>query len=373
MSIAHVAQAAHVSYATAWRIINNQPCRSAQAVRAVREAVSRLGYAPGQTRRGRPRKGSDGIRTHNVALLHFRTASSVSTSVLADVQRMLGERNLNLIFAHVAHLQGLPQAVRSGNIDGILGYGEFPEDAVTPALRRIPAVWMMSRWDGGADAWGDRVKPDHQAIGRLAAQYLLARGHRHVAYFNPAPAQGVYTEREAAFRIAAEGRAERVSILSSDETSADAQHFAAMDRAAEAFVAQWLAASPRPTGVFVPVDRVTLRVYRHLLQHHVQPGGDLEIVSCDKEEDLLSLMNPQPKSIDLNRQAVARFAVDRLLWRMRHGNTAPSVCVTVSPVLDAPLDEAWKPAEKAPSGNGNGEGRPKAPSKRLRAEAIEDS
>lgn len=366
MSIAHIAQAARVSYATAWRIINNHPCRSPEAVRAVREAVTRLGYSPSQTRRGRPRKISDGIRTHNVALLHFRTASSISTSVLADVQRMLGERNLNLIFAHVDDVAELPQALRSGNVDGILGYGRFPDEAVTPALRRVPAVWMMSRWDGGADAWGDRVKPDHQAIGRLAAQYLIGRGHEHVAYFNPAPPQGVYTEREIAFRAAAEGRARQVSVMRSDEASADVQHFAEMDRAAGAFVKQWLAASHRPTGVFVPVDRVTLRVYRHLLQHHVQPGRDLEIVSCDKEEDLLSLMNPQPKSIDLNRQAVARFAVERLLWRMRHGNSAPSVCMTVSPVLDGELNELWAPAEASRS-DSSGDGELKASSKRSRA------
>src|SRR5581483_3247766 len=144
MSIARVAHAANVSYTTAWRIINNQSCRSPEAVAAVRQAMSRIGYSRAESRRGRPRKSIDGIRTHNIALLHFRPVTSISTSILASVQRMLGERNLNLIFAHVEHADTLPQAVRSGNVDGILGYGEFPQRELTPAIQRIPAVWMMS-------------------------------------------------------------------------------------------------------------------------------------------------------------------------------------------------------------------------------------
>lgn len=298
--------------------------------------MTRMGYTPASARRGRPRKALDGIRSHNIALLHLRQSSSISTSVLADVQRMLAERNLNLIFSHGVGIDAVPQAVRCGNVDGILGYGEFPEGADTAGIRKIPAVWMMSRQNAGtADAWGDRVKPDHQAIGRLAANYLLERGHRHVAYFNPAPLAGVYEERGLAFQATCRGRAESIVLLSAHNNH-ELPELAGMERAAEQFVEQWLGTSPRPTGVFVPVDRVTLRVYRHLLQHGVQPGADVEIVSCDKEEELLSLMHPAPQSIDLNRRAIARLAVERLLWRMRHGASAPAITIAVAPMLALP-------------------------------------
>src|SRR5438045_7483093 len=99
--------------------------------------MGQLGYNPlanGATgrRRGRRSKGSDGIRTHNIALLHLREGTSISTAVLNRVQRMVAERNLNLIFSHGAGPEALPQAVRAGNVDGILGYGQFPAEAVTP-------------------------------------------------------------------------------------------------------------------------------------------------------------------------------------------------------------------------------------------------
>src|SRR5271155_3229816 len=195
MSLVEIAEAAKVSYSTAWRIVNDQPCRSPQAVKAVRAAINRIGYTP-DGRRGRRRKVLDGIRTHNIALLHLRPGSAISSSILSCVQKLLAEQNLNLIFAHVESAGALPQAVRSGNVDGILGYGEFPADAETAAMRRIPAVWMMSRENFmSGDAWGDRVKPDNQAIGRLAAERLLANGHRHLAFFNPTPGRMIFDER----------------------------------------------------------------------------------------------------------------------------------------------------------------------------------
>jgi DNA-binding LacI/PurR family transcriptional regulator len=348
MSISQIAQAAKVSYATAWRIINNRPCRSEEAVAAVRAAMSRYSYSPStsnstSSRRGRRPKAADGIRTHNIALLHLRENSSIGTSVLAYVQRMLGERNLNLIFAHVEKPDAMPQAVRAGNVDGILGYGEFPADALTPSLQRVPAVWMMTRVSAStSDAWGDRVRPDHQEIGRIAAQRLLDRGHRHIAYFNPDPDQSLYMERSVAFRAVAEqaiagGRADSIALMTATpllgSPSGSTSSLAMMESAAEQFVSQWLASSPKPTGVFVPVDRVTLRVYRHLAQRGVQIGRDLQIISCDNEAEMLSLMDPVPESIDLNRKAVARLAVERLLWRMKNGPSAPAIVITVSPAL----------------------------------------
>src|SRR3954468_18772128 len=205
MSITRIAEAAKVSYATAWRIINNQPCSSEQAVTAVRAAMGQLGYDPSVAKRkgrGRRPKVADGIRTHNIALLHLRHGTSISTAILDRVQRMLGERNLNLIFAHVEKPgDQLPQALRSGNVDGILGYGQFPAEALAacPRLQQVPAVWMMSRSDNQADEWGDRIKPDHYGIGQIAAKHLLKRGHRKLAYLNPDTSSAVYQQRFAAF------------------------------------------------------------------------------------------------------------------------------------------------------------------------------
>lgn len=340
MSITQVAKVAKVPYATAWRIINNQACTSEESVKAVQAAMQHLGYTPGQAKRGRPPRSAEGIRTHNVALLHLRDGTAVSTSILSGVQGMLAKLNLNLIFAHMNDSGELPQAVKAGKVDGILGYGEFPSHAITPALRRIPAVWLMSRSADGSDVWGDRIKPDHPRIGNLAAEYLLARRHTNVAYFNPRPGTAVYDDRGESFKRAAEKHEQPVTVI---QGSAGFNGPGWMDAAAEAFVKHWLPLPVRPTGVFCPVDRLTLRVYSHLMRAGVQPGRDVEFVSCDNETELLSLIHPAPASIELNRSTMARLAVERLLWRMRHGMSSPSVTTTVSPTLDLNDITPWTP------------------------------
>jgi LacI family transcriptional regulator len=335
MSIARIAQSANVPYATAWRVINNRPVSSPAAVEAVQAAMRRMQYVPRKTRRGRPPKAVDGIRTHNVALLHLREGTLLSSEILSAVQKRLLDRNLNLIFAQVDRLDALPQAVKAGNVDGILGYGAFPENVVPEGLRKIPAVWLMTRNDDEPDPWGDRVRPDHAAIGRLAAQYLLERGHQRVAYFNPRPGMPFYDERGHQF-----GRIIREKQGSLDPFLADAYQPNVpetewLDAAAESLVSQWLACTQRPTGVFCPVDRLTARVHACLVRAGVCPGRDVEMVSCDNQTDLLALLRPKPASVDLNRTTIARLAVDRLFWRMRNGLASPSIVITVTPTLKA--------------------------------------
>src|SRR5262249_3803429 len=148
---------------------------------------------------------------------------------------------------------------------------------------KVPAVWMMSRTDPGPDAWGDRVKPDHNAIGELAATHLLSRGHKYLAYCNPEMGFPLYQARLTSFRATAEAAGVTPAIYSSSGTDD-------INVEAERLVEQWLSASPRPTGMFSPVDRVTLFIYRHLERRGIAPGKDVDIVSCDNEKELLSLM-----------------------------------------------------------------------------------
>jgi LacI family transcriptional regulator len=332
MSITRVAQAANVSYATAWRILNNRPCSSELAVAAVRKAVRQVGYEPAPTgqRRGRPSKVIDGIRTRNVALLHLRPGTSLSASVLNAVQRMLGERDLNLLFAHVEDPAELPHAVRTANVDGILGYGKFPDAGVTPQIERIPAVWMMSRNDRGLDRFGDRVTPDHAAIGQLAADHLLARGLRRVALLNPAAGNEIYRLRCDAFALAAQDRGMHV-----DQYEADAG-----DDAAAVLVDRWHAVPTdvRARGLFVPADEVALPLHRHLAKAGAfKRRGEVTVVSSDNDPDLVRQMDPPPVTMDLNREAIAQQAVERLFWRMRNGiATVPSTTLCVRPTLIEP-------------------------------------
>jgi LacI family transcriptional regulator len=354
MSIARVAQAANVSYATAWRIINNRPCSSESAIKAVKRAVRQVGYEPSPVsapgiapRRGRPSKLTEGIRTRNVALLQLRGGTALSSSVIGAVQRRLAERDLNLLFAQVETGSSLPPAVRSAGVDGILGYGKFPDDAITSQIQRIPAVWMMSRNDRGLDRFGDRVMPDHAAIGDLAADYLSDRGYRRVAVINPYPESEIYRVRCDSLLAAAKRTGMRTAYLLGEARPgvADENLTDSVARLSEQWLAQ-CSADSIPTAsaaVFVPADEIALPLHRHLRRRGVKlatPGSPrgmgLAIVSSDNDRELMHQMTPPPQTIDLNREAIAELAIERLFWRMREGLSQPQVTLMVRPVLVPP-------------------------------------
>jgi DNA-binding LacI/PurR family transcriptional regulator len=328
MSIQRIAKLANVPYSTTWRAINRVPGVSADAAKAVRKAMEQIGYV-GPTER--PRNGVDGAgrRHQQVAMLYFREKTALSLSILRAVQKILLSEKMNLIFGHVTGPEDLPPAVRSGQVDGILGYGEFPDSAVTPQLREMPAVWMMSPTGEREDAWGDRIMVDHRMIGQLAARYLLEKGRRHLAFLNPAPTFPFMCERGMGFRAAAEGGPETIQFVSPD-VNLEPNGREAMDQ----MMQRWAALSPRPTGIFVPTDVVAIGVYHRLAELGVRAGRDVEVISCDRQEEQLSHLDPPPVSIDLNREMIARLAVERLLWRMREGMQASPVRIVVSPVLE---------------------------------------
>jgi len=330
MSIQRVAQLAGVPYSTTWRVINRVPGVSREAADAVQKAAEQVGYTRPMRRSLRVTPGIR-RRSRGVALLYLRESTPLSVSTVRAVQRILIEQQLNLIFGHVTNSEDLPPAVVAGEVDGILGYGQFPTTAVTSRLMQIPAVWMMSRTDSEPDAWGDRVMPDHRAIGRMAAKYLLEKGHRHLAFFNLAPRYRFVSERGEAFIAAAEGRAESVRLL-----VAHVDKVPDSEAVIEELLTQWAACEPRPTGLFVPRDVAAVAMHRHLVRRGVHPGRDVEVVSCDNQPDYLRLVDHPPVSIDLALDHIAHLAVERLLWRMRQGTQSPPVTVLASPVLMLP-------------------------------------
>ena len=88
--------------------------------------------------------------------------------------------------------------------------------------------------------------------------------------------------------------------------------------------AAWKAvpAAQRARGLFVPADELTLLVHRQLAKI-----GALEataIVSSDNDVDLVRQMDPAPATMDLNHEAIAQQAVERLLWRMRKRHRPPA-------------------------------------------------
>jgi LacI family transcriptional regulator/LacI family repressor for deo operon, udp, cdd, tsx, nupC, and nupG len=178
-----VAQRAGVGVATVSRVLNDSPLVSDAANRRVREAIAELGYR----RNLSARKLSLG-RAHAIGVVApFFTSASVVERLRGAASR-LAERGYDLVLFDVENSQQRTDAfagfARPDRVDGALVISLPLLDAEVAALRRdgLPVVLI------------DVTHPDlpHIAIddvlgGRLAAQHLLARGHRHMAFLGDDP------------------------------------------------------------------------------------------------------------------------------------------------------------------------------------------
>ena len=356
MSIAQVAKLAGVSNATVSRVINANPRVAVETVRSVRKAMQQLGYSPPVRRPGpkplgsRPRPGE--AASAAVAFLVIGTSRGRATpgfeELLNGVSAGVSQNGLTLAFHHVADPQSLPPRLLEPQqrVDGLLLHGAAPGEALLERFRDVPTVWLMR--NRSRPRWGDQVAPDGLEIGRLAADYLIDRGHRLLAFLNLDAGHAALRMYEHAFTVSAEERDVGVTRL---EQARDEREFNGAgywrEPGAEAvsrLVRQYLSLVPRPTGLFVAEDMQVALIQPALQAAGVRVGGagQVEIISCNREEPYLFGLQPRPATIDLRLDSIGRRAVEQLLWRLEHRDVPERIITTIEPLVVIP-DAAGRP------------------------------
>lgn len=347
MSLAKVAQLAQVSPTTVSRVINNNPLIAPATAERVRGVMLDMGYSPAHPtrRRGPHALSRQGIRTGQVAIVPLGMTEQLMympfvAETWGGVRAALEERDLATVLMPITDLSRPPALLDCKKIDGVILEGVAPPAQLRRALRRLPAVYVYSTQTlDGELPWCDRVVVDDQAVGRLAAAYLLRRGHRHVAFMNPAPGHSAYPVRGRIFQEAiraAGGTVESMQAGPAAEPRPLAVHHERDKRAMAEMVDRLLKMQPRPTGLFVPSDMLTAYVYSELYRHGVRPGADVDVVSCNNERPLLAGLYPPPATVDTQSHQIGRRAVEQLLLLMADPLRPRGVEIRVPPLLVEP-------------------------------------
>ncbi|MEO1128074.1 MAG: LacI family DNA-binding transcriptional regulator [Planctomycetota bacterium] len=337
VSIVEVAKTAGLSHSTVSRVINNRPGVSPEAAKAVYRAMEQLGYTPPAKRRGRRPRGQDGITTGNVAVLMVGTdamfaRAPVTAAVFHSLEKSLTERGFNVLVAQVGPELRMPPDVVQGRVDGLLLHGYGPSVEMRERLSHIPSVWVLSQ-RAMHGYWGDRVTPDNEMIGRMAAERLFRRGHQHVGYMRTRETHLGFRAREEAFTATIAEFGGRATVFADASSSLNAvTRDDPNAHEVQDLVAQFAACAERPTGVFVPRDRLTIGVYRVLRRMGIEPGRDVEVMSCDNEP-ILEALDPRPTTLDVHPELIGRRAVEQLVWRMGHAAERTRSTIVVEPRL----------------------------------------
>lgn len=345
MSIVKVAETAGVSHSTVSRVINNRPGVSNDVARRVRLAMDRIGYTPPAVRRGPQARGREGVKTGTVAMLIFGATPTlavapVAARVLHAMQEALAAEGWGLVLGQVGANGKVPPSVSSKHVDGLLLYGQAPPAPIANQLRHLPSVWLLSQ-RSRRGYWGSRVEPDNDAIGRMSAEYLIGKGCDGLAFIHLDRSHLGFEQRAASFEEVALEHGKHATILMDDRKGAR------IDTADPAWIEtqvdRLLALPKRPNGIVLPRVALAGVLYRVLRSRGIEPGRDMVVMTCD-QDPIISALDPQPATIDVQPDVIGSSAAKLLLWQIKEHLQPVKTHQCVEPLLVEPEVFATPPA-----------------------------
>ena len=254
--------------------------------------------------------------------------------LVGGILKGLSAHGLQMSMAQYHGTGPLPSRLSREQVDGVLILGSLHPmpSALRRALLDIPSVWVM-RQNSDINNEIDHVFYDNQAVGTLAARYLLDRRHHHVAFILPDTNHEAFIKRCETFTHAIRWGGGRVSLfeLTPEETARTPE--TGMMRAVSALATM----RNRPTALFVPSDNDLLLAYRAIQRCGLRPMVDIDLVGCNYDAVYLNKMIPRPATIDIKLELVGCRAVDQLVRRIGDPGNAIRTQILIEPTLIPPI------------------------------------
>jgi DNA-binding LacI/PurR family transcriptional regulator len=199
VTIREVAHEAGVSMATVSKVLNNQRYVSVLTRRRIEAAIVKLGYQPNvsaQQLQGGAAQiiALDLVQTQQLDPLEqridFLLDSSFLFRLLSGIGRVAAATSYNLLWSMPSglppdeHAAAVVRLWTSGRCDGVIVAGLTATDPRLPLLRARGCPYVVV---GNPSDDSLSIDTDNVAAGRLAAEALLARGHRRLATVGGGP------------------------------------------------------------------------------------------------------------------------------------------------------------------------------------------
>jgi LacI family transcriptional regulator len=335
--LADIAARAGVAVSTVSRVMNGSTLVGAKKRKLVEAVAAEMGYMPP------PMEKRKGIRKDTQPWMKHR----VFKVILFGPYDSFWIINYAPIYSYA--LRGIENCMSSHDIKSSLGWAQTPEefrkllnedgvdgflvlntggDPLPREIDSFPAVAFMGYRDGNVC---DRVLPDNERTGALAAEYLHSKGcELSVAIGGKTP---VYERRIRAFRsYLTEKGVTPVGIShASIELGGSRMHQANKAAVREALRGV-LADHRKPIGIFCVADIVTPVVYAVIAEAGLRVGHDVHVISCNNERPYLDPLDPEPAVIDTRASYIGSRAVRQLMSRLECPSD-PYVKILVEPQL----------------------------------------
>lgn len=318
--LSEVAKLAGVSIATVSNVINNKGRTSQETVNRIHQILRSLesqNASSSLVKRGAIAFASvDPMVNVNLSSLHMQ--------LIQGMQPVLEKHGYTLVFANCS----TPDEFRHRVSDAVgvvaVGFPDNPEHW-TEAVD-IPVIWALRSTSRNSDV----VQEDNREIARLASEYFLGNGHRHVGFLSDSHVESV-CERGwflDKFMNDAGGKA----VIKTGENI----FYQKLDRKqTRRLLEDIMSSKPKPTALFVPGDRLCVAVYSILQDMGIRPQEDLTVLSCNNDGPFLYTMFPRPATIGMNVDVIGRRSAEMVLWRLANPDDQP-VRILIRPDLILP-------------------------------------
>ncbi len=235
--------------------------------------------------------------------------------VLRGIARYLKERGPWSIFLEQRELgAALPDWIGRWKGDGIITRSDDPRLARTG----LPMVGLFDRVERRART--PMILNDNRAVGRIAAQHLLDRGLRHLAF------HGVRGEHWSEERLSGVEEVARAAKVTLAIHPSGGRWEAQQER-----LRRWIASLPKPLGLVATNDIHGLRALDACRRGGLAVPEEVAVVGADDDRELCELSDPPLSSVAFNPER-AGYEAAALLDRLMRGGRAPA-----GPTLVAPL------------------------------------
>jgi DNA-binding LacI/PurR family transcriptional regulator len=283
-NIHDVAQRAGVSTATVSRYLRGHNVRSDDAVR---QAIDELRYRP----QAAARSLRSGIH-YAIAVVVPDVTNPFFAALVKGIESVFRPGPYSVLLANTDESSELEEAVLADivrRVDGIILAPATEQEQTPLELRRagVPVVFVDRELTGGSI---DSVLVDNIGGGRMAAQHLLALGHRRIAIISGPLNTTPGRERYEGFtrELEVHGHAGNESYLQLADFRETGGYQAML---------RLLALQERPTAVFSANNVMTVGALKALHSMRVAVPAEVSVVGFD-DLDLAELVQPALTVID---------------------------------------------------------------------------
>jgi LacI family transcriptional regulator len=253
-------------------------------------------------------------------LLLIETSEAYGRGLVKGIVRYTEEhRPWSISFEPRALIDPLPRSLKHWRGDGIISRVVRKADLATLMATGASVVEL--------NLAPERVRPDEDAVARLAVEHFLERGFHDFAFFSTCHEHWI-DRRWHAFELAVKQHG--YLCHSFDCAALKRPSDKNLQPIDERSVIRWLCKLPKPCGVFCVNDLYTMRLAAACRTAGIIVPDQIALLGVDNDPVFCGACSPRLSSIDLNSERIG-YEAAALLARMMAGEIASPESVCLEP------------------------------------------